>query len=155
MIKRQYEAAISDFSKVINLNPNKPNYYIQRGYAYKGIKKMEEAIYDFNRAIELDPKDYIARSQLAWLLATCPDKKYRDGIKAIEHAEKLVEFNKNPARLDTLAAAYAEAGRFEDAVKTQEIAIDILKNEGSSADKIAIYLERLDFYKENKPWRDK
>jgi serine/threonine-protein kinase len=61
----------------------------------------------------------------------------------------------DPGSLDTLAAAYAEAGRFEDAVKTQERAIDIIKTGRSSHYVIKGYIERLDLYKENKPWREK
>ncbi len=87
------------------------------------------------------------------MLATCPDKKIRDGKQAVKYGIlvcKLTE-NKNYAAFDTLAAAYAEAGDFENAVKTQKQAIKLLpKAKDSKA------LKRLDsrlkLYQAKKPY---
>ena len=61
-----------------------------------------------------------AQNDLAWLLATCPDNSVRNGQKAVELAQQAVQLSngRSPEILDTLAAAYAEAGRFHEAVET-------------------------------------
>jgi tetratricopeptide (TPR) repeat protein len=79
--------------------------------------------------------------------------RFRDGIKAIELAKKAVRLNPNIDFFDTLAAAYAEAYRFEDAIKTQEKAIALISKE-SSAKNTDELNERLKFYKAHKPWRE-
>jgi len=73
-------------------------------------------------------------NNLAWLLATAPDPAVRDGIESVrcaEHACQLTAF-KQSAMISTLAAAYAEAGRFTDAVTTAEMAIRIQTTNGES-----------------------
>jgi len=87
-------------------------------------------------------------------MATCPEGRYRNGKRAVELAEKAVTLLDAGSILDTLAAAYAEAGRFQEAIKTQERAITKLEQEGGTQ-----YLpeceERLSSYKAGKPWREK
>jgi len=87
-------------------------------------------------------------------MATCPDGRYRDDKRAVELAKKAVALNDLAGCLDTLAAAYAEAGRFQDAIKTQERAITKLKQEGETKN-LPQYEKRLSSYKAGKPWREK
>ena len=67
----------------------------------------------------MDPKSVAALNNLAWLLATCPDAGVRDGARAVKLAERACEAagHKTVALMDTLAAAYAAAGRYDDAVR--------------------------------------
>jgi tetratricopeptide (TPR) repeat protein len=85
-------------------------------------------------------------------MATCPDEKYRNGPKAVEYAKKGLELNKSKGfALDTLAAAYAENGQFDEAVKCQMEALEdpaFQKRYGEEAEK------RLELYKNKKPFRD-
>ena len=90
---------------------------------------------------------------LAWFWSTCPKAELRDGKKAVEYAEKackLTEY-KEATFLDTLAAAYAENGQFEEAVKTQQKALkspdDFPKKELEKAKM------RLQLYMQGKPYR--
>ena len=153
--KGEYDKAIEDYNQAISLNPKYADAYNNRGNAYNNKGEYEKAVGDYTQAISLNPKYDLAYRNIAWFLATCPDEKYRNGGKAIEFAQKALESEPNsPQFLDTLAAAYAEAGKFEDAVKTQEKAIEML-NEKDKDKSLSEYTEHLNFYKANKPWREK
>jgi tetratricopeptide (TPR) repeat protein len=91
------------------------------------------------------------QNNLAWLLATAPDSAARNGPRALVLAEQLVALCPNdPAYLDTFAAAYAEVGRLDDAVKTQRQALAGLGG-GSLRDE---YRKHLKSYEDGKPWRE-
>ena len=117
----------------------------------------DRAIADFNKALEIDQRSDYAYNGLAWLLATCPDARYRNGAKAVELAQEALELNRSACWLDTLAAGYAEAGKFEDAITTQEKAIALHEKEGFTKNHIDKHklIERLNYYKAHKPWREK
>lgn len=143
--------AEKDFTAAIALDPKLADPYANRGNVLRGRGKYEQAIADFEKAVRLDPTNAAAHNNLAWLRATCPDEKYRDAKAAVEAATKACELSdwKHPDWLDSLAAAYAEAGQFDEAVKTQTLAIDQAP-EAQKADMQA----RLELYRENKPFRD-
>ena len=73
----------------------------------------------------------------------------------LELSKKTVELSPEAKNLDTLAAAYAEVGKFEDAIITQEKAIDLVKKEDDPNNTVDQYIERLKFYNTHKPWREK
>jgi hypothetical protein len=117
-------------------------------YYTEAIRPWNDADF-YNEAIRLDPKDADAHDSLARLLATCPDEKHRDGKKAVEHATKACELTdqKDHYYIETLAAAYAEAGDFGEAVKWQEKASSMC-----SEDEKEDFKARLDLYKSGKPY---
>lgn len=92
---------------------------------------------DLRQALALNPapSDKVtALNNLAWLLATCPDDSVRNGNEAIQYAEeacRLTSF-RQPGLISTLAAAYAEAGRFPDAIATAENAMSVAKETGDA-----------------------
>ena len=94
-------------------------------------------------------------SNLVWTLATCPDAQYRDGHKAVRLALSIIKNTRNPdaPHFDNLAAAYAETGNFEDAIKTQENAIELLQAENDDPVRLLKYHFRLENYKNEKPTR--
>ena len=154
LIKGDKDLAIADFNKAIELKPQYTEAYYWRGAIWLNKGDKDLAIADFNKAIELEPQNDIVYRITAWHLAVCPESKYRDGVKAVELAKKAVELKDAANNLDTLAAAYAEAGRFQDAIKTQERAIAKLKEEGNTRD-IPEYEQHLASYKAGYPRREK
>ena len=116
----------------------------------RGNRDYNQAIRDYNEAIRLDSKSP-AWNQRAWLQATCPDEKYRDGKKAVADATRACELTswKDATNLDTLAAAYAESENFDEAVKWQEQAIAF----ASPAIK-ATFESRIVLYRDGKPYRE-
>ena len=153
--KSDYDKAIADYTKTIEINPKVVEVYILRGASWDAKGDYDKAIADFTKAIEINPKAVEAYNGLAWLLATCRNDRYRDGKRAIALAEKAVKLEETANRLDTLAAAYAEAGRFQEAVKTEERAITRIKQSEGWVETLPEYEKHLSSYKAGKPWREK
>lgn len=151
----QARKAISDYTKLIELNPKDDLAYNSRGIAFAENGQYDKAIFDYDKAIEINPGCAEAYNGKSWILATCRDAIYRDGAKAVELAKRAVELSPDGCYLDTLAAAYAEVGKFDDAITTQEKAIDLLKREGMPKNMIYQGIKQLKSFKAHKPWREK
>ena len=97
--------------------------------------------------------DASSLNAVAWLLATCDDSAIRDGHRAVDLAEKAVAKTnrKDVTILDTLAAAYAEAGEFAKAVTVQKEAMALLNDQKQKAD----FTSRLKLYESNTPYRER
>jgi tetratricopeptide (TPR) repeat protein len=128
--------------------------YYNLGRLYHQRGQYDKAIENLSKTVEINPRHACAYNDHAWILATCPNEKYRDGDKAVELAKKAVELSHTVPIMDTLAAAYAEAGRFEDAITTQEKVIALLKENNKSEEMLSGYKERLTAYQAHKPWRE-
>jgi tetratricopeptide (TPR) repeat protein len=148
----EYDKAIADYTEAIRLDPQDARAYNNRGVAWKRKGNYYEAIANYTEAIRLDPESAIRYSTLAWLLATCPDGKYRDGAKAVQLAGKACELTDytDANHLCWLAAAHAEAGNFDDAVAWQRKALDL-----ASAGEKANMRMGLKLYEAGKPYHEK
>ncbi|MBU0988468.1 MAG: SPOR domain-containing protein, partial [Proteobacteria bacterium] len=146
-LKGDYDRAIADYTKAIDINPRYTNAYRNRGIIYSKQGDYIHAIEDYNVVLKLQPSDWIY-NQLALLLIVCPDKKYRDGEKAIQLAQKSLAIKREIKSLGILAAAYAEAGKFDEAVTTQKSVIEMLQNENKPED-LSEHYERLKIYQAN------
>lgn len=136
-----FNKAITDFSQAIALNGANASAYYNRGLAYYSLGTYKRAIEDLEKAIELNPEYRKAFESLAWLRATCPVDSLRDGVMAIALAKKarLLAPEGTPTLFDTMAAAYAAAGRFEEAVRYQELAIDYAPETGGFEARLDLY----------------
>ncbi len=119
---KRLEEALADLNQSLKIDPEHAWAHLFRGNAYCHQQSYSKAIKDFEQAISLSDDEPRALSTLAWLLATCPEQKIRDGQRAVELAELANDLSDNEY-LDDLAAAYAELGDFKRAVKTQKRAI--------------------------------
>jgi tetratricopeptide (TPR) repeat protein len=147
-----YDEAIDDFTESIHIDSTKPEYYGNRGNAYCGTGDNDKAVADFTEALRLDPKAPDRLNSLAWLWATCPDARVRNGTKAVECATRACELSswKQATCIATLAAAYAEVGKFDEAVKWQRKALDASDRDAGARENAR---QRLKLYQEGKPYR--
>jgi tetratricopeptide (TPR) repeat protein len=150
--KGEYDQSIANYDEAIRLDPQDASYYCNRGVAWNRKGAYDRAIVDYNEAIRLVQKDRVGENNLAWLLATCPDARYRNGLEAVKLSTKACEMDgrKKWNYLSTLAAANAESGNFKEAIKWQEKAIELAKDE---RDKIKGRTQ-LDLYQHGKPYRE-
>ena len=149
--KKQFEPAIEAYSQAIAREPQ--NWYAFQGRAdtYLGVGKQAEAVADYEQALKLEPENSGILNNLAWLLATSPEDKLRDGKRAIELATKACEVTeyKQAHILSTLAAGYAETGDFETAKKWSSKSIEIADDEMKKQ-----LAKELESYEQGKPWRE-
>jgi tetratricopeptide (TPR) repeat protein len=119
------DEAIVQYRKAIELQPRLVPAYYYLGNAFRRKEMAAEAMACYQKAIELRPQCIPAQIDLAWMLATWPEPSVRNGGKAVALAEQANQLSKgkDPRILRTLAAAYAEAGRFPEAVLTAKQAL--------------------------------
>jgi Flp pilus assembly protein TadD len=148
--------AVPNLNEALQTSTNVAEVYIKLGVAYMQMSKYEFAIQQFNKALELKSDRIEVLNYLSRLLATVGKVSIQDAVRAIELAGRACELTgyKNPEFLDTLAVAYAAAGRFDDAVKIAQQAIDVAKAIGQE-DLCSEIRRRLELYKAGQPYRQK
>ncbi len=152
-LRGERDTAIRDLDDAVRLDPRNANAFLNRGIAWKSKKEYAKAIADYSECIRINPRYGQAFNNLAWLLATCPDDKYRDGKKAVELATQACTLSgwKSSNQIGTLAAAYAETGDFAQAVKYQEQALKFPDYEEQYDKNARQWLKR---YEQKQPYRE-
>jgi tetratricopeptide (TPR) repeat protein len=151
--QKDYNHAIADFDLVLKLNPKNVRAFFGRGQCWQSKREFAKAIADFNHAIQLNPRFWGAYNRRAWIWATCTDATVRNASKAIESARRACELSPASGKascLATLAAAYAEAGNFAEAVKAQGEANDLFDTDELRKNGQA----RLGLYQAEKAYRE-
>jgi tetratricopeptide (TPR) repeat protein len=115
--------------------------------------RVEDAIREYEAIMNASPDDLDALNNVAWIRATHHDAGHRNGVEAVRLAERARERSPEPVAVlySTLAAAYAEAGRFPDAVAAGTRAVDLARRANSS-DEAERYAQQLEFYRAGRPF---
>jgi len=117
--------AVGQWREAVTCDPTEPQAQEALAGALNSQGETTEALAHWRAAIDLAPTDAVALRRAAWILATSSETSLRNGQEALELAVRAAEVSgtKDAAVLDTLAAAYAESGRFADAVLTARRAL--------------------------------
>jgi len=152
--KGRIDEAIADWEWTLQLQPNDADAHTSLGNAFLRQGSFKDAIAQYEMAVALAPEDTHSRNNLAWTLATSSDDSIRDGAKAVGFAEQAVMLSggREPQFLRTLGAAYAESGRFTEAIAAARQAAAIANMQGKRG--LATSLEKdLVLYRANLPLR--
>ena len=144
-----WDEAIADLEKARQLREELAGAAYPLGVIYQKKGDYARARKLYEQAVAAQPDKIEAHNALAWLLATCPDEKVRNGAAAVKSAQRACEMTHYKAieLLDTLAAAYAEAGNFDKAVHWQQKSLD-----AASDDQKTEFDQRLKLYQAKKPY---
>jgi protein O-mannosyl-transferase len=144
----QFQRALELGTESAEANHNLGNLFNQRG-------RMGEAVAHYREALKLQPDLLEVLNNLGWILATSKEAKWRNAAEAMQLAARAIALTRtnDPGALDTLAAACAEAGQFEDAVRNLQHAIELAETAGVK-DSVAEYRRRLKLYQSGKPYRE-
>ena len=136
--KGDLNGAIADYNKAIELKPDDAGAHNNLGNALLQQGKAEEAMAEFQQALQLKPDDPSIQNNLALLLATSSKASLRNGVKAVELAHQANELTggKNPVVLETMAAAFAEEGRFSEAAETVQQALSLAGEQSALAGRL-------------------
>ena len=156
--KGRVDEAIIHFQKAVASRPDFSYAYYNLGAALLQKGQMDAASVQFQKTLALQPNFEEAQSDLAriaWMMAASPDAAVRNGTKAVELARQTDQLSggKNPMMAGTLAAAYAEAGKFDDAIATAQRALQLAN--GQKNDALAATLQQeIKLYEAGTPLRE-
>jgi protein O-mannosyl-transferase len=133
--KGQVAEAMVHYRKFLELEPANVEARNTVGTALIQQGHVREALDQWQEALAIQPENGNAASNLAWVFATCPEDSIRDGTRAVELAEKAFRISggKIPMIYRVLAAAYAENGRFADAIETAQRGAELATSQGNPA----------------------
>lgn len=146
--------AIAHSEKALQIRPNDADAQNNLGLAMLQTGETKRAVAHLEKALEINSGHMNAEVNLAWVLATSSDDSLRNGARAVQFAEDVINRAGHPNAivLRTLAAAYAEIGRFNDAITTAQQAIEIARASGNEG--LIVDLERsIAAYQSNQPIR--
>jgi Flp pilus assembly protein TadD len=132
--KKNLDDAIACYRQALKINLRVAEAWANLGVAFFQNGESKETIDAWQKSLEIKPAQADVQNNLAWLLATSSDASLRNGPKAIALAEQARQETNggNPMILRSLAAAYAEAGRFGDARQSAQEAMDLARIAGQT-----------------------
>jgi tetratricopeptide (TPR) repeat protein len=150
------DEAIAQCQVALQINPDYADAHDNLGNALFQKRRVAEAITHYQKALQINPDYAEAHNNLAWVLATAPQVSLRNGDEAVKLAERANQLTggKTPIILHTLAAAYAEAGRFGDAIRSVQKAIELAQAAGQK-DLAERFTGELKLYEAGLPFHEK
>jgi arylsulfatase A-like enzyme/Flp pilus assembly protein TadD len=151
----QVDAAVAEYRLAVQLDPASPEGYLRLGAALTALERVAEAIDVYRRGLEARPDSVELMNNLAWKLATCRNPGLRDAAGALRLAEEANRLSggRHPVVLDTLSAALAAAGHYQEAVAVAEQAQQAAVDAGSR-DLAEEITDRLGLYRRGAPFVD-
>jgi tetratricopeptide (TPR) repeat protein len=147
--------ALVHYRKLLELQPDNMEIHNIVGTVLVQQGRIAEGAEEWQKVLAVEPDNGNAMSNLAWVFATSPDQSVRDGPRAVQLAEQAVRISggRIPILFRTLAAAYAESGRFSEAIQTAQQGIELANGQGNSG--LATELQgNIALYQERQPLRD-
>jgi tetratricopeptide (TPR) repeat protein len=147
--------SLATLQQALQLDPNYRLAHYNIANTLFHLGRVDEAVSHLQKALAMEPSNPEGQKNVAWVLATSPEARIRDGAKAVLLAERANELTqgKDPLIVATLAAAYAEAGRFPDAIQTAGKALQLATDSGLVSLALAIR-GHLELYRSGQPLRD-
>jgi len=153
---KRYDEATTELRLALQLQRGNAVAHANLGGIFSAEGRPREAIAEYRLALDANPDLLEPLAALAWTLATSPDAGLRQPAEAVRLAERAATLTnrRDVTVLDALAAAYASAGRFVDAVASEQFALDLVQAAGATAAAAPIR-SRLELYRRKKPFRDR
>jgi len=153
--KGQVAEAMLHYHKLLELQPDNSEARNIFGTVLIQQGRVREAIEQWQETLTAEPENGNAKSNLAWVFATYPEESVRNGTQAVQLAERALKLSggKNPIIFRTLAAAYAESGRFSEAIETAQHGFELATEQGN-ADLANEFQSYILLYRAESPLRD-
>lgn len=151
--KGKADEALAHCLKALEINPRDAQSHTVAGHVLLQKGRDAEAVFHYHKAIESDPNSVIVLNNLAETLAISPDASLRNGALAVRCAERACALTKNsvPEFIATLAASYAEAGRFDEAIEAAQRTC-ALASAGGQSELLEKTRTQLDLYLAHRPY---
>jgi tetratricopeptide (TPR) repeat protein len=142
---QDYDKALADFSKSIELAPEQYHFYKRRATTHFHMGSYDDALADLDKALELNPEDL---STLTWIppsqVAACPDQQFKEGIFSL--ADKTIELTNLPAAYTARARLRAAFGQHEESMADLEKAMELAPRDAGLCNEMAWFLATLPGY---------
>lgn len=150
--KGQLDWALADLNEAVNLDPESAQAFLNLSIVRFLLRDFAGAYDSAETALKLAPSDKETLNHTAWLLATVPEARFRDGRRAVEYARQADQIaeGKDPDVLDTLSAALAEDGKFDEALAMMTRALELYPKENPERPEAE---KRLELFKSRKAFR--
>jgi superkiller protein 3 len=153
--KGQRDEGIAHYKRALELQPNHAMAHHNLGNALLQKGEVREALAHYQRSLEIQPDNPAAQNVLAWVLATYPEASIRNGARAVELAQRANQLSggQDPMVLRSLGAAYAEGGRYAEAITTarQALSLATAQNNNALANELGA---QIGLYQSGSPYRD-
>jgi protein O-mannosyl-transferase len=149
------DEAVEHYRRALKSQPDYTDAHNNLGVALLTLGKADEALAHWREAVKIDPRSVSGWNSLAWVLATSPTASVRNGAEAVAMAQRANELTggRNPLVLRTLAAAYAESGRFTEATETARQALQLATAQSNTGLMNTLAMQ-LKLYEAGLPFRD-